>query len=268
MTLPVGIRSPCIFCRREAAGARSSAHIISHSLIEDAPALPPGSECDACNNKLSRVEQVFINDYLGSFYRVLHLTQTKKGKVPSATWKTATVRAVDGPDGRRRIEIRIQGRPPATMPHSFRIELPIEKPVVVSRFICKVGIEALHYFNLPVFDPRLDSARTFAIDPQSAPFIPYAFRCPQAGELPGFGLVDSPELMRTAGLSVPAIMATIPGLVFRSPLLPAPEATVALTFLRSEGWSVRDSVRRPKRQVMMLTLRRARRPRRRATKRS
>lgn len=256
MTASCEIRSPCIFCRGEAADARSRAHILSESLVDDAPALSPGSECDPCNTKLSRLEQVFINDYLGSFYRVLELEKTKKGKPPSAKWHNVRVTAVDGPDGRRTIQILIKGKPPAVAPNSLQIPLPIEKPVVVSRFICKVGIEALRFFGSSVvFDSRLDPARTFAIDPQRAPFIPYAWRPPQADALPAFRVVDSAELLSIAGLSMPVIVTSIPGLVLASPLVPTVEAGAFLDFLRSDGWSVRDSVRRPKRQGMTLTLR-------------
>src|SRR5687768_8272692 len=109
MTAPPEIRSPCIFCRKEAADSESRAHILPESLVEDSPFLAPGLECDRCNRKLSRMEQIFINDYLGSFYRVLYLGKTKKEKPPAADWASASVRAVDTPDGRRTIQILIRG---------------------------------------------------------------------------------------------------------------------------------------------------------------
>lgn len=214
------------------------------------------------------MEQIFIKDYLGSFARILDLRKTKKGKAPSASWQTASVRAVDTADGRRTIQIRIQGRPPKPVRQAIRIELPIEKLSVVSRFITKVGIEALHFFNQPVLDHRWDPARTYAIDPKAAPFIPYAFRSPTTADLQGFGLVDSPEVLKRCRLSGPAIVATVPGLVLTSPLLPLPEATRALDLLKSEGWSVRSSLRSPKRQTIVLSMRRAQRPQRKPRKRS
>jgi len=251
------LASRCIFCLEDASTAPSVAHVISESLIEGAPTLSQGAECDRCNNRLSKVEAKFMNDYLGAVTRVIDLEKTKKGRPPSARWEGSSFQAVDAPDGRRTIQIRLPGPPPASFdPAHATVEIPLpsEKPVVASRFMCKAGIEALRYFEFPsVFDARLDTARGFAIDPKPGVFIPYAWRLPNQ-DPSGFSVAECANL--SPEFAVPLIIVDVPGLVLATVLVPMPQAKPFLDTASASGWRVRDSPKKPKDQVFRINLQR------------
>jgi uncharacterized protein with PIN domain len=68
------LASRCIFCLEDASTARSVAHVISESLIEGAPTLPKGAECDRCNNRLSKVEAKFMNEVMAANLQTTYLS--------------------------------------------------------------------------------------------------------------------------------------------------------------------------------------------------
>lgn len=250
MTL-TGMRG-CIFCLRPGAVSNSVAHVGSQSLFEDAPKLPLGWECDECNKKkLSKVERKFLNDSLISVLRVIEGGLTKKGKLPSVRWKRSSVQAVYDSNHRRTIQIRLPQRPSDLTAGGFTIDLPPEAPVVVSRFLCKLLVEGLVFFGSRyVYDRRLDAARRYAIEPCVGQFIPYAFRQTTAAVRGGFR-----KLWEEEDGPAPVVLLAF-GVEFLTSGLPMPEAKAFVIEAENAGWSVRSSIRAPKRQSFRFNFRR------------
>ena len=50
----------CIYCLNDSSASKSRAHIVPESFFRNDVTLPLGTECDACNNYASQLEQSFI----------------------------------------------------------------------------------------------------------------------------------------------------------------------------------------------------------------
>jgi len=147
----------CILCKKDSSGSRSTEHIIPESLGNSEHVLPPGVICDVCNNYLSReVEKPLLNTAYFREMRYRARIRTKKGHPPSvAGLHLQTMVPVnfyagvddDGPSvgaAHEGDEIRwIRGMLSAK---KGTLIVPVAtKPEerLVSRFLCKVAIEAL-----------------------------------------------------------------------------------------------------------------------------
>jgi hypothetical protein len=262
MTDDRGFEKKCIFCLDPCESA-PAAHIFSESLIQGSPILPEGAECGSCNNLLSRMEKKFINDYLGSFMHLIELSATKKGQPPKLTWPGVTMTAVDHSSGKRTIQINMVRTPFPSLdqltlgasPEGIEIPMPPEKPSLVSRFACKVGLEALRYLNWPeVFDPAFHDARRFAITPSKGRFIPYAYRPNKMNQTAVRILSEIPFSTLGDGNPVPPIIIRVPGLELLTVLTPWPTCKVLIEEARAADWLIRWSEKRPRPSRMKLLM--------------
>jgi hypothetical protein len=170
----------CLFCKVDASASRSREHIIPESLGNTKHVLPAGVVCDRCNNYFSReVERPFLGSAAITLLRFHESVPSKRGVVPpvlgmllphfpAVLWKKpkdSFVGHVDlGPDGVRHV----------LASGSARIVLPTSGPPpnarVVSRFLAKVGLEAMaaKLVNHPegleylATEPQLDMVRDHA----------------------------------------------------------------------------------------------------------
>lgn len=263
MTDNHGFERKCIFCLDPCESA-PAAHIFPESLVQGSPILPEGAECGSCNNLLSKMEKKFINDYLGSFTRLIELSATKKGRSPRLMWPGVTITAVDDSSDRRTIQINMVNTPfpfldqpiPGSLPE-VEIPMPPEKPSLVSRFTCKVGLEALRYLNWSeVFNSALNDARRFAITPSEGRFIPYAYRLNKTNQTAVRILSEIPSSTLGDGNPVPPIIIRIPGLEILTVLTPWPTCKILIEEARAARWLIRWSEKRPRPLRMKLLMRR------------
>jgi hypothetical protein len=212
------------------------------------------------------MEKKFINDYFGSFRRLIELSATKKDQPPKLTWPGVTMTTVDDSSGKRTIQINMVNTPfpfldQSTLgapPEVIEIPMPPEKPSLVSRFACKVGLEALRYLNWPeVFDSALDDARRFAITPSKGRFIPYAYRPNKTNQASVRILSEIPSSSLGEGNSVPPIIIRVPGLEILTALTPWPMCKTLLEEARAAGWLIRWSEKRPRPSRMKLLMHRS-----------
>jgi hypothetical protein len=170
----------CLFCKVDASTSRSREHIVPESLGNTKYILPPGVVCDRCNNYFSReVERPFLESAAITLLRFHESVPSKRGVVPpvfgmlmphfpAVFWKEPKDSFAGhvglGPDAVRHV----------LASGSARIILPASGPPpndrVVSRFLAKVGLEAMagklvdHPEGLEYLatEPQLDMVRDHA----------------------------------------------------------------------------------------------------------
>lgn len=147
----------CILCKEDSSDSRSREHIIPESLGNSEHVLPRGIVCDACNNYLSReVEGPLLDTIYFREMRYRARIRTKKRRPPSVTGMhlqsmlpvnlyaslddyPPSIAAARPEDEIRWIRsVRSAKRGTIIVPVCTK---PEER--IVSRFLCKVAIEAL-----------------------------------------------------------------------------------------------------------------------------
>jgi hypothetical protein len=168
----------CIFCRLDSSASRSIEHIVPESLGNQSHVLPKGVVCDRCNNYFAReVEKPFMDAPAIELLRFHQALESKKGRVPPVSgviWPNIPVSvtrdlklgtSVDIPIGvYHQVANATQGT--LILPNS----LPLPTGSVVSRFLAKVGLEAMaaRLCNYPegldylCDEPQLDAVRDHA----------------------------------------------------------------------------------------------------------
>jgi hypothetical protein len=144
----------CLFCKINSDSSRSVEHIIPESLGGLSHCLPPGVVCDRCNNYFSReVEKPFLESAAIMLLRFHQEIPSKKGRVPPAQgiispgFAPVTIqRHIGKPSG---MSIHV---PPNAIEQLLKaakgmVILPTNADLpggpVVSRFLAKVGLEAM-----------------------------------------------------------------------------------------------------------------------------
>lgn len=147
----------CIFCKHDSLNSHSVEHIIPESLGNTEHVLPSGVVCDKCNNYLAReVEKPFLDSLYLRERRFGAKIPNKKNKIPSITGfhlqsqtplqfnrllneREMSVEAFSDWGEQQFISNLIEKKsgifiiPIGEMPSDY----------VISRFICKVGLEVL-----------------------------------------------------------------------------------------------------------------------------
>lgn len=143
----------CLFCKRDSTASRSSEHVIPESLGNTTLVLPPGVVCDACNNYFSReVERPFLESEPMASLRFQEALPSKRGRIPRATGLLtpnlpvsvqrqaagpfAGIATVDDPAVLLKLPREAEGA-------IWFDPSPVAPANVVSRFLAKVGLEAL-----------------------------------------------------------------------------------------------------------------------------
>ena len=159
--------SRCIFCKSTSAPCTTREHILPESLGGGEWALlPEGLFCDRCQNRFgSEVEQQALRDYPFSFLRVFTGIPTKKGKAPWFKSWEGTLRASLRPG-------TLGYDPASPFQHAtasgtktqIRLLAHPEKPLMVCRFLIKMGIEVVAADDAEdVFHAKFDIARELAL---------------------------------------------------------------------------------------------------------
>jgi hypothetical protein len=170
----------CMFCKEESTASRSREHIIPESLGNTRHVLPVGLVCDSCNNYFSReVEKPFLESAAITLLRFQQAIPSKRGRVPSVQgvlvprfpvmcWKEPKDSFL------AHVALEENGLKHLLSADTGRIILPAEgvppNNRVVSRFLAKVGLEALasRLVKYPqglkylVTEPQLDPVRNHA----------------------------------------------------------------------------------------------------------
>jgi len=173
----------CIICKEDSSNSRSKEHIIPESLGNDEHVLPRGIVCDACNNYLAReVEKPLLDTTYFREMRYRARIRTKSRHPPSILGvhlqsmlpvnlyasvgdHPASIAAAHPEDEIRWIRsVRAAKRGTLIVPVSTKPE-----DRLVSRFLCKVAIEALalRLLDIPggireiVDKKELDPLRTY-----------------------------------------------------------------------------------------------------------
>lgn len=143
----------CLFCKTESGESRSVEHIIPESLGNKSYILPRGVVCDRCNNYFARkVEKPFLESTAILMLRFNEEIQNKRGLIPPSqgvllpAFPANVERYAKGP-----VAASIELGPDAivdllarnTGTLVFPAEAPFPTGTVVSRFLAKVGLEAL-----------------------------------------------------------------------------------------------------------------------------
>lgn len=144
----------CIFCKQDSSSSKSVEHIIPESLGNKSHILPKGAVCDSCNNYFAtKIEKELLSSGYFKSLRFRNEIPNKKGTVPM---ETAIVAHPEG--GKIEIDFRenvieavITSKRIFELVNSgvvHKLYIPIhESPEpanpILSRFLCKVALEAL-----------------------------------------------------------------------------------------------------------------------------
>ena len=143
----------CLFCKEDSSNSRSIEHIVPESLGNKSHVLPPRVVCDRCNNYFARkVEKPFLESTAIMRLRFDQELQSKRGIIPPA-------QAVLLPNFPALIQRYSKGPLAASVWMSpeaiaslckqangaliFPAEAPLPTGRLVSRFLAKMGLEAM-----------------------------------------------------------------------------------------------------------------------------
>jgi hypothetical protein len=143
----------CLFCKVESSDSKSVEHIIPESLGNLSYTLPPGTVCDKCNNYFSRkVEKPFLESTAVLQLRFHQEIRSKRGKIPSMHGILApNFPAIVRRDPKSYFTASVEVEPEAIR-HIMNSKKGMlifpaegEPPpnLIVSRFLAKVGLEAM-----------------------------------------------------------------------------------------------------------------------------
>lgn len=142
----------CIFCLSDSAQSRSKEHIIPESLGNKSHILPRGVVCDSCNNYFSReVEKPFIDTPAIELLRFHQALESKRGRIPpinGAILPNVPVKVTRHADlNSTSVDVPIEAYEWLATAKRGTLILPTSLPLpagsIVSRFLAKVGLEAM-----------------------------------------------------------------------------------------------------------------------------
>ncbi len=171
----------CIFCKQNSDNSKSIEHIIPESLGNKEHVLPKGVVCDMCNNYLAlKVEKKLLEQDYFKAIRSRNNIKNKKDKIVSwkgtiiANNKIFTVDFIleNGHIGLDSTNKELESYILSGHANKMYVQIfqtPEENNIYLSKFICKVGIEALtklcldvsNYENEVVDKKELDPIRNF-----------------------------------------------------------------------------------------------------------
>jgi hypothetical protein len=160
----------CIYCGTKEGSFTNVEHVVPEALGNDTLILPRGYVCDECNNRVSSLEQAFLNCLPMSILKIFCVPYSKKGAFHSHRFPNIHIEKTS-PNS-----FRIVGQAgPDSVPQpvkqsdgTIRFSLPFRDnkrfdPIAVARVLAKVGLGAMamevgREFAL---DSRFDAARDF-----------------------------------------------------------------------------------------------------------
>jgi len=148
----------CIFCKENSENSKSVEHIIPESLGNKNAILPKGLVWDSCNNYFARkIEKELLNTPFYKLLRSRYGIESKKGKIPLDIGYLSNGNEI-GIDFNNFITSN-QGILKVAIPKKsdfiktfiegdikeiyIPLSINLEKSIVVSRFLAKVGIEVI-----------------------------------------------------------------------------------------------------------------------------
>ena len=149
----------CIFCKTNSEKSKSIEHIIPESLGNNKVILPKGIVCDSCNNYFARkVEKDLLQTPFYKSLRSRYGIESKKGKIPLDVAYLSNASEIEvelnrylEPDDRT-LKFNIPKKTDFNKLQNGEINetyipitIELEKSVIVSRFLAKVGIEVIAY---------------------------------------------------------------------------------------------------------------------------
>ena len=162
----------CIYCKTREGSFKNVEHIIPESIGNESLFLPRGYVCDECNNKMSEVEQIFVNSLPISLLRIFTNGIGKKGKFPLARfsnvhfYKTSTNSiTVIGQAGENSIPKAIE-----QSDGSYKIKMPEIKQRIdhhaIARVLFKIGlgIIAIDRGQEEALNSKYDKAREYILN--------------------------------------------------------------------------------------------------------
>ena len=144
----------CIFCRQNSRHSQSVEHIVPYSLGDRSHVLPRGIVCDGCNNYFSRkVEQPFLESAAIRVLRFHQELESRRGRIPpieGTFWPDIPTTVVrDFKTGTLSADIPLDAYERLTAMEKGMLLLPIggapPADPVISRFLAKVGLEAIAF---------------------------------------------------------------------------------------------------------------------------
>lgn len=145
----------CLFCKNSSDSSKSVEHIIPESLGNKDHTLPPGFVCDDCNNYFSiKVEKPFLELPYFKSLRHRNGVWNKKGKpvveegiIPHPDGGTVNTFVNNGnliidTEDERILNLILSGKVNKVITPFHFIDSVSEKKVI-SRFVCKVAVEAM-----------------------------------------------------------------------------------------------------------------------------
>jgi hypothetical protein len=149
----------CIFCKNNSDKSKSIEHIIPESLGNKKATLPKGIVCDSCNNYFARkIEKVLLQTPFYKSLRSRYGIESKKRKIPldlaylpnGSEIEVELNGFIDPDDKTLRFNIPtkvdfnkfLNGEIKETY---IPVSIDLQKSVIVSRFLAKVGIEVIAY---------------------------------------------------------------------------------------------------------------------------
>ncbi len=160
----------CVYCASKNGRFLEVEHIIPEALGNDDLILPRGYVCGACNNRLSSLENDFVNSLPFSLLRIFCTSYGKKGILPSHSYPGAKVEKTSPNSIRylaqRKDESDFNLVPNADGTYSFTMSVRDHRPfdkITTARAMFKIAIGALaaEEGREAVLDPRFDPARAF-----------------------------------------------------------------------------------------------------------
>lgn len=171
----------CIFCKQDSSASVTVEHVIPESLGNKEHILPKGVVCDNCNNYFAlKIEKPLLElDYF-RHVRFRNVIYNKEGRIPTiqAVYLPSRILVEIMKDKEGKSICPLNERDASRLVHSMRAHdtgnLLIPEPgipddAVVSRFLGKVGVEALALVSLEipggydevVGNPELDELRDY-----------------------------------------------------------------------------------------------------------
>jgi hypothetical protein len=143
----------CVFCKKDSSTSQSVEHIMPESLGNKTYVLPLGVVCDNCNSYFAtKIERPLLEQYFFKNLRFRNFIESKKGKIPTGiaiipkTYKQGEVTFTK--DNCPIVNIDFDSCMSILNGEVDHFIIPIvtepeKSNRIVSRFICKVGFEAL-----------------------------------------------------------------------------------------------------------------------------
>nr|CAI64102.1 hypothetical protein [uncultured archaeon]CAI64239.1 hypothetical protein [uncultured archaeon]CBH36624.1 hypothetical protein BSM_01010 [uncultured archaeon] len=165
-------KNHCIFCKATDGNFSSVEHVIPESIGNETLFLPRGYVCDNCNERISKLEQDFVNSVPMSVHRIFCGSVGKKGKLPSAKFSNVNLQKISPntitmiyPAGAKRIP-KAMNLPDGSYKSKMTLIKQQFNPHAIARVLFKMGLgfvargrgreEALH--------PRYDPAREYILN--------------------------------------------------------------------------------------------------------